>query len=99
MAKNPLFDALKSRSAIQVSEFRPLPAPRLVDFKPDEIGKVMPGDVVKIMVSGVIKSVSDESVMVNVTKAENCMDEEDDNDEAEEEGMSKIVTTQESHVP
>jgi hypothetical protein len=92
--KNPLFTALTLSPA--GPEGSPLPAPRLFDFKKEEVGEdVLPGDVLEMEVSGVVKSVDDQGrITVNITRAENC--------EAEDKNSSQqpiYVKTQESHVP
>jgi len=96
-ARNPLFTALTLSP--QGPEASMLPAPRLFDFKKDEIGEdVMPGDVLEMEVSCVVKSIDDNGrVTVNITKAENCESEEDDSGESEDKPI--YVRTQESHVP
>lgn len=93
-SRNPLFTALTLSPAEPVGS--PLPAPRLFEFKKDEIGEdVMPGDVLEMEVSCVVKSIDDQGrVTVNITKAENC-----DSEEEESEDKPVYVRTQESHVP
>jgi hypothetical protein len=92
-SRNPLFTALTLSPAEPVGS--PLPDPRLFELKKDEIGEdVMPGDVLEMEISCVVKSIDDQGrVTVNVTKAENCDAEESSSDEP------IYVRTQESHVP
>ena len=92
--KNPLFTALTLSPA--GPEGSPLPAPRLFDFKKDEIGEdVMPGDVLEMELSCVVKSIDDQGrVTVNVTRAENC-----DAEEGDSADKPIYVKTQDSHYP
>lgn len=98
MRDNPLFKVLKASQGVEMGPPKrmTMDMPRMVEFDLKEIGPASkPGDEVTVYVYGTIKSVNDEGkAMVNISKVEG-----NDGEERGEAEESKIVTTQESHVP
>lgn len=94
-AKNPLFEALKRKS--YGPEPKPMPMPRIIELNRSEIKAGMPGDPVKVEITGIITSVNDEGkVLAKIVLVEDCMNEDD---EDKEEEKPRMVMTQESHTP